>query len=175
MRLATERLVLRSTTPDDAQNLFNLFRDPRVMRFLPPAQQPITLELIAKAIERRRELETRLGFAPLTVETKDTRSFVGNAGLQPVKDTSEVEIAYHLAPAYWGKGYASELATELLRCGLHEIKLDKIIGICFAENYASARVLEKAGMHYEGLCSYFGLEGLKKYSCNLQNWSPKRV
>ncbi len=37
------------------------------------------------------------------------------------------------------------------------------------ENVGSWRVMEKAGMRYEGTSSYYGLEGLKKYTAE-RDW-----
>ena len=45
-----------------------------------------------------------------------------------------------------------------MRYGFETMGLDRIIGVVFPENLASRRVLEKAGLVYEGRGMYFGYE-----------------
>jgi RimJ/RimL family protein N-acetyltransferase len=173
MRLETQRLELRSATPNDADLLLKLFSIPEVMRFLPPGP-PYTLERATAGVERRMKLEAERGFSPMLVFRKDTHEFIGNAGLQPVPDTSEVEIAYHYLPSVWGKGYGTEAAVAILRQGLGPLELPRIIAICIPENVGSWRIMEKAGMRYVGVASYYGLEGLRKYIAERGDWSPPK-
>jgi RimJ/RimL family protein N-acetyltransferase len=50
----------------------------------------------------------------------------------------------------WGHGYASEAAVALIRFAVDELGLHRIEATCHPDNAASARVMEKAGMTYEG-------------------------
>lgn len=51
---------------------------------------------------------------------------------------------------YWGKGIMSEAAKEVISFGFHNLDLVRIQARCDVENIASARVMEKIGMTYEG-------------------------
>ena len=51
---------------------------------------------------------------------------------------------------YWGKGYCTEAAREIVRYGFDELGLNRIFGEYMAGNSASGRVMEKIGMEYEG-------------------------
>ena len=124
-------------------------------------------------MERRAKREAELGYAALIVTLKKTGQFIGSGGLQPVKDTPEVEIAYHYLPSAWGRGYATEAARAILEFGFKTIRLEEVVGLVFPENVASSRVLEKAGMWYVGQASYFGIDGLKKYSAKREAWSSR--
>jgi RimJ/RimL family protein N-acetyltransferase len=46
------------------------------------------------------------------------------------------------------------------------------MAVAMPENTGSWRVMEKAGMRYEGLVNYYGLEGLKKYLADRRWWKP---
>ena len=46
------------------------------------------------------------------------------------------------------------------------------MAVAMPENTGSWRVMEKAGMRYEGLVNYYGLEGLKKYLADREWWKP---
>jgi RimJ/RimL family protein N-acetyltransferase len=63
--------------------------------------------------------------------------------------SSEAEIGWVLDPAAQGRGLGTELAAELVAICLGDLGLHRVVAICFAENLASARVMEKAGMRRE--------------------------
>ena len=72
-----------------------------------------------------------------------------------------------------GNGTAPrQRSVAVLAHGLGRAGLDRIVAVAMAENTGSWRVMEKAGMRYEGLVSYYGLEGLKKYTADRQWWTP---
>ncbi|WP_197746834.1 GNAT family N-acetyltransferase [Mycolicibacterium sarraceniae] len=52
---------------------------------------------------------------------------------------------------YWSQGYATEVAELLVQFGLEHLRLRRIEATCDPANQASARVLQKAGLNYEGL------------------------
>jgi RimJ/RimL family protein N-acetyltransferase len=123
-----------------------------------------------QAVERCRAMERDRGHAAWIIELRDTQEFIGSGGIQPVANTDEVELAYHLLPSAWGQGFATEAAIAILdRYGLSKVGLREIIAVVFPENIASWRVLEKAGMRYVGIASYQRLDGLKKYVAD-RNW-----
>ena len=75
---------------------------------------------------------------------------IGGCGLDITHlEWREGEIGYHLHPAYWGQGYATEAARALVGFGFEHLKLHRIVADCLAENPASARVMQKAGMQQE--------------------------
>lgn len=76
---------------------------------------------------------------------------IGTCGLR-INDPAlrEGNIGYELDSRYWGQGYATEAACEMLRVGFEEHNLHRIWAGCVAENVGSARVLEKIGMQREG-------------------------
>jgi [ribosomal protein S5]-alanine N-acetyltransferase len=173
MKLETERLELRSATPADAPHLQALYSSPEVLRYLPP-RPPVSLEQATQAIERRIKMEAELGYALFIIVMKDGDEFIGSGGVVPVKDTPDVEIAYHFLPSSWGKGYATEAARAILAFGFENARLEEIIGLVYPDNVASWRVLEKVGMRFVGTATYYGIEGLKKYLANRGTWVPPK-
>lgn len=92
------------------------------------------------------------------------------AGLMLVEGTGPaVEIAYHYKRTAWSKGYGTEAAIACLDRGFGPVGLEHV-AICVPENVGSWRVMEKAGMRYEGTASYYGLTGLKKYGADRATW-----
>ena len=78
---------------------------------------------------------------------------VGGIGFVPGTDVERysAEIGYWLGERHWGQGIATEalaLVTEYAFSRLHMLRL---FALPFADNVASARVLEKAGYVREGV------------------------
>lgn len=74
---------------------------------------------------------------------------VGNAELR-LRNPSTAEIAFVVHPRRWGLGIATAAAREMLRRGFAEHGRHRIYATCDPRNLASAAVLRKIGMQYEG-------------------------
>lgn len=74
---------------------------------------------------------------------------VGFLGLK-IGQTHKAEIGYFLAKPFWGSGLMTEVVRAVSNYGFQEFSLSRITAHVFDFNLASARVLEKAGYHYEG-------------------------
>jgi RimJ/RimL family protein N-acetyltransferase len=146
--------------------------DPEVRRFLPPTPDP-TMEDAQRIIAEREAMERELGHAMWAVEEKATGAFVGQCGLRPVDEGAgpEIDLAYHYTRACWNRGYGTEAAIAVLAHGLGPVGLRAIMAVVVAENVGSWRVMEKAGMRYEGLVDYYGMNGLKKYVADREWWT----
>jgi len=77
-----------------------------------------------------------------------------------VDGTDEVELGYGLHTQYWGRGLATEVAKELLRLGLDDVRRPWIVAITRHDNLASQRVLEKTGLVYEREVEHDGVPHL---------------
>ncbi len=61
----------------------------------------------------------------------------------------QAEISYAVHTDLWGQGYGEAIARSLVEVGRAE-GMHRIAGTCDPRNGASARVLQKIGMSYEG-------------------------
>lgn len=93
-------------------------------------------------------------FAPLesapAIERREDGALLGVislTGLHPVH--RRAELGYWVGVPYWGKGYATEAARLIIGLGFRE-GLNSIFARFFTQNPASGRVMQKAGMRYEG-------------------------
>jgi ribosomal-protein-alanine N-acetyltransferase len=172
-RIETSRLVIRTFEPRDAGAWIAMVNDPEVNRFLPPGPDA-TMEAFQEALERRHAMEREIGYAMWAVDDKATGIFVGQCGIRPVEEDAgpEIDLAYHYTRVSWNKGYGTEAVIAVLAHGLGPVGLDRIMAVAMPENTGSWRVMENAGMRYEGLVNYYGLEGLKKYAADRQWWRP---
>ena len=79
-------------------------------------------------------------------------SAAGGIGLHPQSDINRLtfELGYWLAEPYWGRGIMSAAVRATVAHGFETLPLERIEAYVFANNPASARVLEKCGFSFEG-------------------------
>ena len=155
--IETARLRLRLFRHEDVDALAAMFSKPAVMRFL-PGGQPIPRERIPAGIERRINDWATRGFGLFALDDKATGALIGQAGLFPLEDTAEIEVAYLLDEPYWGQGLATEAARACLGFGFETLHLSRIVAVAVPANRASTRVMEKLGMAYQGPAHHYGLD-----------------
>ncbi len=97
-----------------------------------------------KSIEDAREADPwRFGFG---VIHRNDNILIGMGGFPGPPDSDGVaEIAYGIAPAYQGKGYATEVANALIDFASQDKSVRLLRAHTLAETNASTRVLEKCG------------------------------
>jgi RimJ/RimL family protein N-acetyltransferase len=149
-RLETPRLILRRQVPEDLDDLWALYSDPEVTRFIPDA--PRTREEAQAELEwhmHGQPQDRRLGLWATVL--KENGRFIGRCGLLPwtIEGRNEVEVAYALARGQWGKGLATEAARAILAYGFEQLGLPRLVSLIDPENSASQRVAEKTGMRLE--------------------------
>jgi len=82
---------------------------------------------------------------------KGDHRFVGTCGFVSLEpEHARAEIGYVISGVYRGRGLAPEAVRAMIRFAFERMDLNRIEARCIAENAASARVMEKAGMTYEG-------------------------
>lgn len=144
----TPRLCVRRLRPDDADALFAVFGDPLVARFVgdgAPLTRAQCEQWIAVSL---RNYEAK-GFGASAVEFKETGEFAGACGIVYGPGRAEPEIVYGFGRAWWGRGIAGEVVPAMLRYGVEQCGLPRVMATIAPENLASRRVAEKAGMRFD--------------------------
>ncbi|AWM04864.1 GNAT family N-acetyltransferase [Bradyrhizobium amphicarpaeae] len=141
-QFVTERLTAERLNGSHLADLVALHQDPDVSRYLGGVRSAETTKAYLGINMAHWD---RHGFGLWVLRTTDG-AFAGRAGVRHilVDDVDEIEIAYAFPRSLWGRGFASEVATALTRIGLAELALPSLIGIVYAGNVASRRVLEKS-------------------------------
>src|SRR4029434_2537771 len=77
---------------------------------------------------------------------------VGGIGVHPGQDVHRhtATVGYWLGEEFWGRGIMTEAVTVMSKFCIANFPLRGISAEVFANNPASARVLEKAGFTFEG-------------------------
>jgi ribosomal-protein-alanine N-acetyltransferase len=153
--LATQRLALREFRAGDAENLYRLNRDPRVMRYIGDGSVATRASAAAVIARTRKHYRNYPGLGVWPAEERANGAFIGWFCLKYIPATVSVEVGYRLVPQAWGRGYATEGARALVRYGFDVLGLYRIIGLTHSDNVASQRVLQKAGLRDAGWGHYY--------------------
>jgi len=144
--LETARLKLRPYSEADIAELLPLIGTREVAATTLRIAHPYT-EQDARAFFALAQDPDKLWLA-ITLRA-DGRQ-IGGIGLRLEPQHQHGELGYWLGAPYWGQGYATEAAREMLRYGFEELGLHRIFASHFKHNPASGRILKKLGMRYEG-------------------------
>jgi len=155
--LQTERLVVRPFEPErDAAPLHELWGDAKAMQFIPGGARAD----LDETYERLESLAGRAanGLGVWALEERESGRLVGIVGLFPLAwQGPELELAYHVVPSAWNRGFATEAARAVLAAAW-DGGVDHVVAVAMPGNGASRRVMEKVGMTLEGPSLYRDLE-----------------
>lgn len=147
-RFETARLILRSRGLEDLEACVAINGDPRVMTYLgtpwPPERQRAHLTgQIAK------DWGTGLGY--WSIFRRDAPGeLLGWAGVVPVDDGPEIQLAYRLKPDAWGAGVATEAASRILAHAFETLALPSVVALIHPDNHGSQNVIAKLGFSRDG-------------------------
>lgn len=156
VHISTERLLLRDIQHSDADRMFEMDSDERVLASLFGIPAPKSLEVTKSYIDMIHDQYSRNGFGRwAVVEKSNPDLFIGWAGLKIEKNVngheSFIDLGYRFIPEYWNKGYASEASIALVAYGFKVLKVDKICAYIEEGNHSSRKVAERAGLHLESI------------------------
>lgn len=144
--LITNRLLLRPFSSEDAKNIFELNRDPDVMKYT--GDQPFASISEARKFILGYDHFEKWNRGRFGVYLKESQTFLGWCGLKFHVETGETDLGYRFKKEFWGNGFGTEAAAIALKDGFERLNLQRIYAEAFSENIASIRVMEKLGMKF---------------------------
>ena len=175
----TDRLVIRNWTEDDAPFVFDMYARWEVARWLGARPRALAGQDEAVAAIRRwrsRSSEPPFGIWAITEPSSgDPKGTVLLVPLPPASDApasdvpaddgpagrtdrGPVEIGWHLHPAAWGHGYATEAGAAAASRGF-EAGLGEVYAVVRPDNTRSLAVCRRLGMTPLGRTSrWYGAE-----------------
>jgi [ribosomal protein S5]-alanine N-acetyltransferase len=166
LTLETDRLLLRKMSMADVADIFAYASDSEVSKYTSwPTHQAIAdsqqfLESVIAKYEAGQPMDWG-------IEHKRDRKLIGTCGFASWEyNHARAEIGYVLSRQYWGQGYMTEAVKAVIAFGFHVMMLNRIQATCMVDNLASARVMQKAGMHYEGTLQEYAF--FKDRYCDLK-------
>lgn len=163
--IETPRLRLRALREDDAEALARIFSDPDVVRYS-GGRSPSLQEVVEGIRSHISAYYRERGFGLLAAELRETGEVVGRVGFltTDLDESADAELHYHLSPAAWGNGLATEATRALLGWASRECGLGRIVAAIHPDNTASLRVAEKCGLRFWKTSALSGSEGFLIYA-----------
>jgi ribosomal-protein-alanine N-acetyltransferase len=150
--LETERLLLRLVSLEDAPRIESLASDRRIsattLSIPHPYPEGGAMMWIQSLLESRARGAADCSFAILR---KTDTVLMGAIGIHPDLNGFRAELGYWIGVDYWGQGYMTEAVRRVIQYGFEGMGLERIDAWHFMNNPASGRVMEKAGMSFEGI------------------------
>ncbi len=153
--IETARLVLRRLELADAETMFNNWTsDENVTRFLRwDAHKNIddTKKMIQQWVDNYQYGDTYYWGIYLK-----NGEMIGSIGITITSEYDmKGELGYKLGSCWWNLGYSSEAVKAVIDYMFCNTDIERIDAYCSVENLASRKVMEKAGMCYEGLLQHY--------------------
>ena len=148
--LESARVRLRPYRDDDAEAMFELYSDPRVMRYwsFPAWVEPGQARIYR---ERARAGMDSGEIFPWAIADAGSDRLIGALTLFSLHvEQRRAEVGYSLSPAYQGRGVAAEALRLALGFAFASLGLRRIEADIDPRNEASARLLEGKSFQKEG-------------------------
>ena len=149
--LETSRFLLRPFDISDSKRVQELAGDIKVATYTLNIPHPYEDGMAEGWISTHKEHLEQDKIVTYAVVIKETQELIGAISLILNLNHKKAEIGYWFGVPYWNNGYCTEATTEIIKYGFEQLGLNKIYACAVAENTGSWRVMEKAGMDYEGL------------------------
>lgn len=150
-KIDTERLILKVMTDKDADGLFHIFSDPKVMKYW-NTEAWDSIEQARQFISSSADCMESDAALTLGVYLKETGRLLGKVMLFNYDKVSRrAELGFGISRDFWGKGIVFEAASAVISFAFNDLCLRRIEAEIDPDNIASARALERLGFEKEGL------------------------
>lgn len=151
IEIVTDRLLLRPILLTDAQNLFELVTDEKVLEYLAGIPKYTGVEMAVDYISGKLEKKYHSkDFYDWAVVLKGENKMIGRISVYKQDDERRMtDLVWYLNADYRNKGYITEAVKAVIN-HLFAIGFERIEAFVDVENKASTKVMEKVGMQYEG-------------------------
>lgn len=162
---STRRLIIRELTVKDIPELYPIYRDPDVRKYIDNID-----DYLEKEMEKQKayiqNIYSFYGYGLWGVFSKTTGGIIGRCGIenQNVDGHNEVVLSYLLDSKHWGYGYALECCNAVLDYAANELNMNRIIAIIDRENSRSIKTAQNLGMRFEKEIIY------KNRNCHMYIW-----
>ncbi len=150
-KLETDRLILRKLDITDTEDVYEYAKNSEVTQYvLWETHQSIedSHEFINWTLERIKK--DKVG--DWGIQLKETNKIIGTIGFSEFNVQHLCgSIGYTLSKDYWGQGITTEALKMIIRYAFERMNVNRIEAVHFIGNEASGRVMEKAGMQFEGV------------------------
>ncbi|WP_147321925.1 GNAT family N-acetyltransferase [Mucilaginibacter conchicola] len=147
--IRTPNITLRPININDAEQLYKLRKDPKIMRYI---DRPLmeSIDDAGKLINLILDLQQRHEAAMWAITLPGDEDMIGNIGFWEVTpEHYRSEIGYMLSPQYQGRGIMSAAIKEITKVGFKTLGFHSIAANVNPHNQASIKLLKNAGFVQE--------------------------
>ena len=178
--LHTSRLRLEPFSEGHLEGLHEMNRQPEVMRYI--SGQPETREQTAASIARVQRSWAALGTSWWAFVELSSDRVAGAGCIQYARRDADLpadlaslkanplEIGWRLHPDFWRQGLASEAAHGMASFAFGTLAAPEIIAVRHPDNLDSGRVMDRLGMRYRGLETWYGTT-LATHVLSREDWA----
>jgi ribosomal-protein-alanine N-acetyltransferase len=149
--LETDRLILRSFSEKDVDDVYEYASNPIVTEFL-PWEYHKTKEDSLQFLNYSKELFDSQDNIDFAIELKSKNKVIGSISIRKWNDANRcADIGYVLSLKYWRLGIMTEAIKRIVRFGFDELNVVRIEAHCDENNIGSYKAMGNAGLKYEGL------------------------
>ncbi len=150
--LETERLLLRPFFAEDAPAVHERAGAPEVADTAISIPVRYSLDGAKAWIAAQVYSFRRLTAVHFAMELRETGELIGAVELGDIdREHLQAELSFWVGAQWWGQGYATEVAGEIMRFGFDVLELNRIYAKTLVRSAGSARVMRKLRMRREGV------------------------
>ncbi len=151
VNIETRRLLLRRFVIEDALPMFKTWANDsdvtKYLTWLPHENVKVTKNILNTWIEGYKSPDSY----NWAIVVKEQGKVVGSIAVVNIdKDNDKCEVGYCIGKDYWGREITTEALNEVLRYLLTTVGFNRVMAYFHSENIASGKVMQKAGMKFEG-------------------------
>lgn len=147
--IETEKYLLRPAKISDAPDMYDYYKDNKVVKYL-PFNAHNSIEETKRFINNffiKNYKEGKIGH--LAIVSKEYNKVIGNIGLNNIKmGDTKGEMGICINPKYWGDNLATKLTVCTLMYGFDYLNMDKLIAITYEDNKYTQKSLQSLGFRY---------------------------
>lgn len=143
----TKRTVIREQTLDDIDDLYRMYADPYVVKYMENLYSDKDEE-IAYMKDYIANQYKYCEYGVWAITDSVTGTYIGRAGISQRPGYDELELGYVIAKEYRGRGYASEVCRAIIEYMKEMYDIESLIAFTHKDNIASVALLRKLGFEY---------------------------
>lgn len=177
-RLESERLRLRAIFPEDAEALYQLFSDPKVVQYydFEPYEDMEQIQNLIRNFTHWFQTDQSYRWG---IVRKDNRQLIGTCCFDSfLSRNHSLNFGYDIRSQDWGQGFATEAAMVVIRFAFDQGivgPVNRIEAKTIPANKASERVLEKLSFVREGTMRQYGFWKGEYHDMNLYSLTKDQV
>lgn len=153
----TKRLFIRELGLDDVKDVYEIYKDPEIRKYIPDIDDYLEVEM-KKQAAYIKNVYSFYGYGMWGIFSKTTKQLIGKCGIEnlEIDGKNEIALSYLLDNAHWGYGYALECCRAVFDYAVNQLDITRIVAVIDKDNLRSLKTAKNLGMELEKEIQYKG-------------------